>query len=70
MFRARNYLIYVYDGGQAKVEGGKSLGTVPSLLIQGCDKISSTDGLLEGSLFNIFITRSFANSEILTVSGN
>jgi hypothetical protein len=35
------------------VLGGKRRGIVPSLLIHGWDKISSTVGLLEGSLLRI-----------------
>jgi hypothetical protein len=45
--------MYVYDGGQANVLGGKRRGIVPSLFIQGWDKISSTVGLLDGSLLRI-----------------
>jgi len=55
-----NYLIYVDDGGQAKVEGGRYLGTDPSLFIQLWLRISSIEGLFEGSFDRILVIKSFA----------
>jgi len=55
-----NYFIYVDDGGQAKVDGGRYLGTDPSLLIQLWLRISSIEGLFEGSFDRIFVIKSFA----------
>jgi len=55
-----NYFIYVEDGGQAKVDGGRYLGTDPSLLIQLWLRISSIEGLFEGSFERIFVIKSFA----------
>jgi len=62
--------MYVEDGGQAKVEAGNNLGIVPPWLMNSWLKISSTVGLLDGSLFNIFVIRSLAASEMGTFSGN
>ena len=63
----------MYDlvSGQASVDGGKSFGTLYySLLIQGCSRISSVLGLFDGSLFSIYLIKSFALSDTAIVSGN
>ena len=57
------------EGGQANVDAGSSLGTDAPLLIQGCRRISSTVGLLAGSLFKILLMISRAISEIGADSG-
>lgn len=61
--------MYVEDGGQASVDAGKSLGIVPPWLMNSWFKISSTLGLLAGSLLSILVMRSLAVSEIGTFSG-
>ena len=61
--------MYVDEGGHANVEAGKSLGIVPPWLINSWFRISSMDGLFEGSLFRIFVIISRAASDIGTFSG-
>jgi hypothetical protein len=65
----RNCLMYVDDGGHARVEAGRSLGMVPPWLMNSWFRISSIFGLLEGSLFKILVIRSLAASEMGTFSG-
>ena len=61
--------MYVEEGGQARVEAGKSLGIVPPWLRNSWLRISSILGLFEGSLFRILVIKSLAESDMGTFSG-
>ena len=57
------------DGGQARVLGGSSLGILLPMWKNGWSRISSMEGLLFGSKTKILRIKSFAESEIGTLSG-